>query len=128
MKTLQYIKQYVSQRYIAVMLLCWGSLQSAFAAPDASKIPDFKIPGVGSDTTDVTEILWLLGKSIATLFAVLLAAGAIFVVVKALIGIYNEATSENGRKGWGHFIVALIVGFIVIFFCLYLVRLAVGMF
>lgn len=74
------------------------------------------------------EILWIVGKSIITLFAVLLAAGAIFVVVKALISIYNEATSENGKKGWGHFIVALIIGFIVIFFCLWLVKLAVGLF
>ncbi|MGR3807774.1 Protein of unknown function [Pasteurella testudinis DSM 23072] len=128
MKTCQSLTQSLSQRYLAFMLLMWSSIQSAFAAPDASKIPDFKIPGVDSETKDVTEILWLIGKAIVTLAAVLLAAGAIFVVVKALISIYNEATSENGRKGWGHFIVALIVGFVVIFFCLYLVRLAVGMF
>lgn len=74
------------------------------------------------------EIIWIVLKGLVTLGAVILAAVAILTVVKALIGIYNEATSENGKKGWGHFILALIIGFIVIFFCLWLVKLAVGLF
>lgn len=121
--------QWVSACYLAFMLLCFGTVQNVFAAgPDASKIPDFQIPGVDSNTKDPMEIIWIVVKSIVTLFAVLLAAVSIFVVVKALISIYHEATSENGKKGWGHFIVALIIGFIVIFFCLWLVKLAVGLF
>ncbi|GAB1668913.1 integrating conjugative element membrane protein, PFL_4702 family [Mannheimia haemolytica] len=129
MSRIKSLAKHLHSRYLAVMLFLWGTIQHAFAAgPDASKIPDFQIPGVDSNTKDPMEILWIVGKSIITLFAVLLAAGAIFVVVKALISIYNEATSENGKKGWGHFIVALIIGFIVIFFCLWLVKLAVGLF
>ncbi len=128
MKMIKSLYQSCSNRYLALMLLVWGSMQNAFAAPDASKIPDFKIPGVDSNTKDPMEIIAIVAKSIVTLGAILLAAGAILVVVKALISIYNEATSENGKKGWGHFIVALIVGFIVIFFCLWLVKLAVGLF
>lgn len=121
--------QWVSARHLAFMLLCFGTVQNVFAAgPDASKIPDFQIPGVDSNTKDPMEILWIVGKGVVTLLAVLLAAAAIFVVVKALVSIYNEVTSENGKKSWGHFIVALIVGFIVIFFCLWLVKLAVGLF
>ncbi|PJG82778.1 DUF2976 domain-containing protein [Caviibacterium pharyngocola] len=121
--------QKLSQHYLSVMLLLWGATQQALAAgPDASKIPEFKIPGVDSTTKDPIEIITIVAKSLVTLAAVLLAAGSIFVVVKALISIYNEATSENGKKGWGHFIVALIIGFIVIFFCLWLVKLAVDLF
>ncbi|MDG2961714.1 DUF2976 domain-containing protein [Exercitatus varius] len=121
--------QKLSQHYLSTMLLLWGTAQQALAAgPDASKIPEFKIPGVDSTTKDPIEIITIVAKSLVTLAAVLLAAGSIFVVVKALISIYNEATSENGRKGWGHFIVALVVGFIVIFFCLWLVKLAVDLF
>lgn len=129
MSRIKSLTQHFHNRYLAVMLFLWGTIQSAFAAgPDASKIPDFQIPGVDSNTKDPLEIIWTVGKGLVTLFAVLLAAGAIFVVAKALISIYNEATSENGKKGWGHFILALIIGFIVIFFCLWLVKLAVGLF
>ncbi|TYG35299.1 DUF2976 domain-containing protein [Lonepinella koalarum] len=119
----------LSQYYFSAMLWLWGTMQQALAdGPDATKIPDFKIPGVDSTTKDPIEIITIVAKSLVTLAAVLLAAGAIFVVVKALISIYNEATSENGRKGWGAFIIALIIGFVVIFFCLWLVKLAVGLF
>lgn len=122
----------LSHYYLSTMLLLWGFSQQAFAdganGPDASKIPDFKIPGVDSSTKDPLAIIWIVTKGIVTLAAVLLAAGAIFAVVKALINIYHEATSENGKKGWGSFIIALILGFIVIFFCLWLVKLAVGLF
>lgn len=129
MSRIKSLTKHLHSRYWAVMLFFWGTIQNAFAAgPDASKIPDFQIPGVDSNTKDPMEIIWIVGKGIVTLFAVLLAAAAIFVVVKALISIYNEATSENGKKGWGHFIVALIIGFIAIFFCLWLVKLAVGLF
>ncbi|WP_289365440.1 DUF2976 domain-containing protein [Mannheimia haemolytica] len=128
MSRIKSLTKHLHNRYLAIMLFFWGTIQNAFAAPDASKIPDFQIPGVDSNTKDPLEIIWVVGKALVTLAAVLLAAGAIFVVVKALISIYNEATSENGKKGWGHFIVALIIGFIVIFFCLWLVKLAVGLF
>ncbi|EFL80069.1 MULTISPECIES: DUF2976 domain-containing protein [Pasteurellaceae] len=137
MKIIKSFYQSCSSRYLAFMLFFWGSIQNALAAPaggsgggalDPSKIPDFKIPGVDSGTKDPTEIIALVAKAVVTLIAVLLAAAAIFVVVKALISIYNEATSDNGKKGWGHFILALIVGFIVIFFSLWLVKLAVGLF
>lgn len=122
------LTKHLHNRYLAVMLFLWGTIQNAIAAPDASKIPDFQIPGVDSNTKDPLEIIWIVVKGIVTLAAVILAAVAIMTVVKALIGIYNEATSENGKKGWGHFILALIIGFIVIFFCLWLVKLAVGLF
>ena len=49
-------------------------------------------------------------------------------VVKALIKTYNAATDENDKKGWGPFIIALILGFILIFFSLWLVKLAIGLF
>ncbi|MGX2956072.1 DUF2976 domain-containing protein [Ursidibacter arcticus] len=129
MKIIKSLYQSCTSRYFALMLFLWASIQNAFAeGVDASKIPDFKIPGVDSSTKDPMEIIAIVAKSLVTLAAILLAAGAILVVVKALISIYNEATSEGGKKGWGHFIVALIVGFIVIFFCLWLVKLAVGLF
>lgn len=128
MSRIKLLTQHFHNRYLAVMLFLWSAIQSAFAAPDASKIPDFQIPGVDSNTKDPMEIIWIVLKSIVTLGAVILAALAIMTVVKALISIYNEATSENGKKGWGHFILALIIGFIVIFFCLWLVKLAVGLF
>lgn len=132
MKIIKSLYQSCASRYLAFMCFLWGSIQNAFAegsgGVDASKIPDFKIPGVDSGTKDPMEIIAIVAKSLVTLAAILLAAGAILVVVKALISIYNEATSENGKKGWGHFIVALVVGFIVIFFCLWLVKLAVGLF
>lgn len=129
MSRTKFITQYLHSRYLAVMLFFWGTIQKGFAAgPDASKIPDFQIPGVDSNTKDPMEIIWIVLKGLVTLGAVILAAVAILTVVKALISIYNEATSENGKKGWGHFILALIIGFIVIFFCLWLVKLAVGLF
>ncbi|MCI5764659.1 DUF2976 domain-containing protein [Actinobacillus porcinus] len=135
MKIIKSFYQSCSSRYFAFMFFLWGSIQNAVAntsgssgGVDASKIPDFKIPGVDSGTKDPMEIIAIVAKSLVTLAAILMAAGAILVVVKALISIYNEATSENGKKGWGHFIVALVVGFIVIFFCLWLVKLAVGLF
>ncbi|MDW0618246.1 DUF2976 domain-containing protein [Mannheimia haemolytica] len=129
MRRIQSIAKHLHSRYLAVMLFFWGTIHNALAAgPDASKIPDFQIPGVDSNTKDPMEIIWIVAKGFVTLVAVLLAAVAIFVVVKALISIYNEATSENGKKCWGHFILTLIIGFIVIFFCLWLVKLAVGLF
>ena len=129
MNRIKSLTKHLYSRYLAVMLFFWGTIQNAFAAgPDASKIPDFQIPGVDSNTKDPMEIIWIVLKGLVTLGAVILAAVAILTVVKALIGIYNEATSENGKKGWGHFILALIIGFIVIFFCLWLVKLAVGLF
>lgn len=129
MNPIKSISQKFHHRYLTVMLFLWGTIQSAFAAgPDASKIPDFQIPGIDSNTKDPTAIIWIVLKGLVTLAAVILAAAAILTVVKSLISIYNEATSENGKKGWGHFIIALIVGFIVIFFCLWLVKLAVGLF
>lgn len=129
MSRIKSLTKHLHSRYLAVMIFFWGTIQHAFAAgPDASKIPDFQIPGVDSNTKDPMEIIWIVLKGLVTLGAVILAAVAILTVVKALIGIYNEATSENGKKGWGHFILALIIGFIVIFFCLWLVKLAVGLF
>lgn len=128
MSRIKSLTKHLHSRYLAVMLWFWGTIQNVFAAPDASKIPDFQIPGVDSNTKDPLEIIWIVVKSIVTLAAVVFAAWAILTVVKALISIFNEATSENGKKNWGHFIAALIIGFIVIFFCLWLVKLAVGLF
>ncbi|QLB12782.1 DUF2976 family protein [Bisgaardia hudsonensis] len=128
MKIIKLFYQFCSSKYLTFMLFFWGCIQNVFAAPDPSKIPDFKIPGVDTNTKDPTEILLIVGKSIVTLAAIFIAASAILVVAKALISIYSEATSENGKKGWVHFIVALIIGFIVIFFCLWLVKLAVSLF
>ncbi|WP_226537683.1 DUF2976 domain-containing protein [Avibacterium paragallinarum] len=121
--------QWGAQRYLAFSVLCLGAVQNAFAAgPDASKIPDFKIPGVDSNTTDPMEIIFIVAKALATLASVLFAVWCILTVVKALIKTYNQATDENDKKGWTPFIAALIVGFILIFFSLWLVKMAVGLF
>lgn len=121
--------QWLSQRYLAFMLFCFGTIQNVFAVgPDASKIPDFQIPGVDSTTKDPIEIIYIVGKALFVLVAVGLAGICILAVVKALITTYNRATDENDKKGWGPFLLALIVGFIVIFFSLWLVKLAIGLF
>lgn len=118
----------VFNAFSTFILLSVISTQNAFAALDASKIPDFKIPGVDSSTKDPIEIIGLVAKGIVTLFAILLAAYAIFRVAMALASTYGEVTGEKPTKNWGHFMMALIVGFIVIFFCLWLVKLAIGLF
>lgn len=133
MKLIKSFFQNVSSRFLAVVTLLWLSVENAFATGggngiNASKIPDFKIPGVDSNTKDPMEIIYLVAKSLATLFAILFAAWAIMTVVKALIKTYNAATDENDKKGWGPFIIALILGFILIFFSLWLVKLAIGLF
>lgn len=131
--------QSISNRYMAMMLLLWGFVGNAFAEGvggggsgsngiDASKIPDFKIPGVDSNTKDPVQIIYLVVKSLATLAAILFAVWCILTVVKALISTYNQATDANEKKGWGPFIMALIIGFILIFFSLWLVKLAIGLF
>lgn len=128
--------QTISNRYTAGMLLVWGFIGNAFAEGagggsggiDASKIPDFKIPGVDSSTKDPMQIIYLVAKSLATLAAVLFAVWCILTVVRALISTYNQATDENDKKGWGPFIAALIIGFILIFFSLWLVKMAIGLF
>lgn len=74
------------------------------------------------------EIIFFVAKGLATLAAVLFAAWAILTVVKALIKTYNAATDEADRKGWGPFVIALILGFILIFFSLWLVKMAIGLF
>lgn len=133
MKLIKSFFQNVSSRFLAVVTLLWLSVENAFATGggngiNASKIPDFKIPGVDSNTKDPMEIIYLVAKGLATLAAVLFAAWAILTVVKALIKTYNAATDENDKKGWGPFIIALILGFILIFFSLWLVKLAIGLF
>ena len=75
-----------------------------------------------------SDLIYLVAKSLATLCAILFAAWSIMTVVKALIKTYNAATDENDKKGWGPFIIALILGFILIFFSLWLVKLAIGLF
>lgn len=121
--------QWASQRYLAVILLCFATVQNVFAAgPDASKIPDFQIPGVDSNTKDPFEIIYIVVKALVTLAAVLFAAWCIMTVVKALIKTYNQATDEADKKGWGPFLAALIIGFILIFFSLWLVKMAIGLF
>lgn len=118
-----------SQRYLAFSVMFFGAMQNALAAgPDAGKIPDFKIPGVDINTKDPMEIIFIVAKALATLAAVLFGAWCILTVVRALIKTYNQATDENDKKGWGPFIVALIVGFILIFFSLWLIKMAVGLF
>ena len=133
MKLIKSFFQNVSSRFLAVVTLLWLSVENAFATGggngiNASKIPDFKIPGVDSNTKDPMEISYLVAKSLATLCAVLFAAWSIMTVVKALIKTYNAATDENDKKGWGPFIIALILGFILIFFSLWLVKMAIGLF
>lgn len=134
MKLIKSFFQNVSSRFLAVVTLLWLSVENAFATGggngiNASKIPDFKIPGVDSNNTkDPMEIIFLVAKGLATLAAVLFAAWAILTVVKALIKTYNAATDENDKKGWGPFIIALILGFILIFFSLWLVKMAIGLF
>ena len=127
--------QTLSNRFLAVMTLLWVSMENAFATGggggsgiNAAKIPDFKIPGVDSNTKDPMEIIFFVAKGLATLAAVLFAAWAILTVVKALIKTYNAATDEADRKGWGPFVIALILGFILIFFSLWLVKMAIGLF
>lgn len=133
MKLIKSFFQNVSSRFLAVVTLLWLSVENAFATGggngiNASKIPDFKIPGVDSNTKDPMEVIFFVAKGLATLAAVLFAAWAILTVVKALIKTYNAATDENDKKGWGPFIIALILGFILIFFSLWLVKLAIGLF
>ena len=133
MKLIKSFFQNVSSRFLAVVTLLWLSVENAFATGggngiNASKIPDFKIPGVDSNTKDPMEIIFLVAKGLATLAAVLFAAWAILTVVKALIKTYNAATDENDKKGWGPFVIALILGFILIFFSRWLVKLAIGLF
>ncbi|HHF3463707.1 DUF2976 domain-containing protein [Haemophilus parainfluenzae] len=133
MKLIKSFFQNVSSRFLAVVTLLWLSVENAFATGggngiNASKIPDFKIPGVDSNTKDPMEIIFFVAKGLATLAAVLFAAWAILTVVKALIKTYNAATDENDKKGWGPFVIALILGFILIFFSLWLVKMAIGLF
>lgn len=116
------------QHYLAFSVMFFGAMQNALAGPDAGKIPDFKIPGVDSNTKDPMEIIFIVAKALATLTAVLFAVWCILTVVKALIKTYNQATDENDKKGWAPFIASLIVGFILIFFSLWLVKMAVGLF
>ncbi|MDH2924858.1 DUF2976 family protein [Nicoletella semolina] len=121
--------QWGAQRYLAFSVLCFGAVQNALAAgPDASKIPDFKIPGIDSNTTDPLEIVWIVFKGVAVIAAVCIAALCILVVAKSLIKTYNQATEEGDKKGWTPFIIALIVGFVMIFFTLWLVKMAIGLF
>ena len=133
MTLIKSFSQAVSGRFLTVMTLCWLSIENAFATGggggiNANKIPDFKIPGVDSNTKDPMEIIYLVAKSLATLAAILFAAWAILTVVKALVKTYNSATDETDRKGWGPFVIALILGFILIFFSLWLVKMAIGLF
>lgn len=136
MKLIKSCFQRVSNRFLALITLFWLSIGDVFATGggsngrgiDTSKIPDFKIPGVDSNTKDPMEIIIIVGKSLVALAAVLFAAASILVVVKALIKTYNAATDDNDKKGWGPFIMALIVGFLLIFFSLWLVKLAIGLF
>ena len=97
--------QKLSNRFLAVMTLLWLSMENAFATGggggngiNAAKIPDFKIPGVDSNTKDPMEIIYLVAKSLATLAAILFAAWAYLTVVKALVKTYNAATDEADRK------------------------------
>ncbi|MFU2143344.1 DUF2976 domain-containing protein [Gallibacterium anatis] len=121
--------QWGEKCYLSIMLFCFGAIQNVFAAgPDATKIPDFKIPGVDSNTKDPLEIIFIVFKSLVVLAAVLFSATCIFVVVQSLIKTYKQATDETDKKGWAPFLSALIIGFILIFFSLWLVKLAVGLF
>ena len=125
-KSLQVSKacwQFVMNRYTAFVLALFGFAGSAWASggsgPDASKLPDFKVP---------MEIIFLVAKGLVTLAAVLFAVWCILAVVKALVTTFQAATDPNEKKGWTPFIGALIIGFILIFFCLWLVKMAVGLF
>lgn len=134
-KSLQVSKacwQFVMNRYTAFVLALFGFAGSAWASggsgPDVSKLPDFKVPGVNSNTKDPMEIVFLVVKGLVTLAAVLFAAWSILAVVKALVTTFQAATDPNDKKGWTPFIGAVIIGFILIFFCLWLVKMAVDLF
>lgn len=65
MKLIKSFFQNVSSRFLAVVTLLWLSVENAFATGggngiNASKIPDFKIPGVDSNTKDPMESSILL--------------------------------------------------------------------
>lgn len=130
--------QTISNRYTAGMLLVWGFIGNAFAEGAGggsgsgggitANIPDFKIPGVNSDTKDPMQIIYFVAKALVTLAAVLFAAWCIYTVVGALISTYTQATDKNSKEGWKPFIMALIIGFILIFFSLWLVKMAIGLF
>lgn len=130
MTLIKSFSQAVSGRFLTVMTLCWLSIENAFATGGGGGggINANKIPGVDSNTKDPMEIIYLVAKSLATLAAILFAAWAILTVVKALVKTYNSATDEADRKGWGPFVIALILGFILIFFSLWLVKMAIGLF
>ncbi|KOE64188.1 DUF2976 domain-containing protein [Aggregatibacter actinomycetemcomitans] len=126
---MQLMMQSIARYYFTLMLFLWGGMQNAVAKGIyPNKIPDFKIPGVDSNSKDPMEIIYLVAKSLVTLAAILLSAIAVGVVAKALVKTYNDATDENSKRGWGPFVAALIIGFLVIFFCFWLVKLAVGLF
>lgn len=130
--------QGISNRYTAMMLSLWGFIGNAFAegagggggssGPDINKLPTVKIPGVDSNTTDLFEILFAIGKGFVLFLAIGIAAVAILVVAKAAVAAYNQASDPNDKRGWLHFIIVIVVGLVMIFFTLWLVKLAYGIF
>lgn len=90
MKHIKSCLTFLSKHYLAFSVLLFGSIQNAFATGiDTGKIPDFKIPGVDNNTKDPIQIVYIVGKALVALAAVLFSAWAIFNVVKALIKTYN---------------------------------------
>lgn len=125
--------QTVSSHFSVLMTLLLLSVNNAFAAGgvngiDTSKIPDFKIPGVDSNTNDPMQILFIVLKSGIALVAVVFIVWGGLSVARALIRTYNQATDENDKKGWGPFLLALMIGFVMIFFDVWLVKWVISLF
>lgn len=125
--------QTVSSHFSVLMTLFLLSVNNAFAAGgvngiDTSKIPDFKIPGVDSNTNDPMQILFIVLKSGIALVAIVFIVWGGLSVARALIRTYNQATDENDKKGWGPFLLALMIGFVMIFFDVWLVKWVISLF
>ncbi|OOF39169.1 hypothetical protein BKK47_07300 [Rodentibacter mrazii] len=125
--------QTVSSHFSVLMTLLLLSVNNAVAAGgvhgiDTSKIPDFKIPGVDSNTNDPMQILFIVLKSGIALVAIVFIVWGGLSVARALIRTYNQATDENDKKGWGPFLLALMIGFVMIFFDVWLVKWVISLF
>ncbi|MDP8185317.1 DUF2976 domain-containing protein [Phocoenobacter skyensis] len=126
------IRKWISSINYQVMTFIFMALftiSDAFASkPDINKLPDFKMEGIDGSEKDPVGMTHTIVGGIVTIVAILLAAGTILTVAYVLMKIYQEIQAENSKKNWGHFLIAFVVGFVLIFITLYLVKLAASMF